>query len=233
MSTRVRNLIVAAITVATLAIAAASASAQDYCVGSPAGCTGTTVPGPLLGFALQQAQTNGTDDRFFLAPGVFATSSLDYESVERVQIIGAGPGQTTLTGNGDAPVLQLGGNQDSSISDMKIKPTDLATSGLTLVGTSAHHVSIDATNAPVAQAAAILQADSVFDHGSAAIAAPVQYAVVALSGDPSVTNSTLTAPDAIAFVTAGTAAVVRRSTLDAHWGAIAIAGHMAVTDTFI
>src|SRR3954468_19447146 len=179
MSTRVRNLIAAAITVVALALAATSASAKDYCVGSPAGCNGESVPGPLLGLALQDAQTNGTDDRIVLGAGVFATTNLDYGSNERLQIIGAGAGQTTLTGNSDAPVLKLGGNPDSSVSDMTIKATDLATHGLMLVGTSAHHVDVDATNAQSAQAGAILQQDAVFDHGSVTVGSTVQYGLIA------------------------------------------------------
>ena len=69
MLSRKRMLLAAATTCAALMVPVAAASAEDFCVGAPAGCTGTPVPPPLLNFALTQAQSNGSDDRFLLAPG--------------------------------------------------------------------------------------------------------------------------------------------------------------------
>jgi hypothetical protein len=233
MTSRARSLIAAAITCTALAIAAASASAQDFCVGAPAGCTGTPVPGPLLAIALQQAQANGTDDRFFIAPGVFASTNFTYESTERLQIIGAGAGQTTLTGNTAGSVLTLGGNPDSSMVDLTLQPVGTATGGLTLQGTQAHRVTVDAKGAASLDAGVQLQGDATFDHGSVDIGTAPRWAVIVLSGDGSVTDSTLTAPDGAGVTSAGGEATVRRSTLDAKIGAYVGRGHLTVSDTLI
>jgi hypothetical protein len=114
-----RLLLAAATACAALALPSVAA-AEDYCVGSPAGCTGTAVADPWLHVALHVAQSNGTDDRVFLAPGVFESNSFNHQSGERVQIIGAGPGKTILRGDSDQ-VLTLAGNQDSSVSGVTVE----------------------------------------------------------------------------------------------------------------
>jgi hypothetical protein len=140
-------------TVAAAAVCAALAlpavaSAKDYCVGGPAGCTGTTVAAAGLVDVLGQAATNGTDDRVFLGPGIYAADSFGHHSGDRVQIVGAGAGKTILRGSFDGSVLTLGGNPDSSVADLTLDPVGAATGGLTLQGTRAHRVTVDARSAP-------------------------------------------------------------------------------------
>jgi hypothetical protein len=226
------TLIAAAAACAALAIPSV-ASAEDFCVGDPAGCIGTPVPPPLLHFALAQAQSNGTDDRFMLAPGTYASTAFSHDSSERVQIVGAGAGKTILSGNLDEPVLTLGGNPDSSVADLTLEPVGTATGGLTLKGTQAHRVAVDAKGVPSLFAGVQLYGDAAFEHGSVDIGTAQQYAVVVLSGDGSVTDSTLTAPEGAGFAAGGGEATVRRSTLDAKFGAYAGAGHLTISDTLV
>jgi hypothetical protein len=171
MLTRRHALIAAAAACAALAIPAV-ASAEDFCVGDPAGCTGTPVPPPLLNFALTQAQSNGSDDRFLLAPGTYASTAFSHHSGERVRIIGAGAGKTILRGNLDEPVLTLGGNQDSSVADLTVEPTGTAAGGLTLKGTHANRVAVDAKGAASLFAGVELHGDATFGHGSVDTSAP-------------------------------------------------------------
>jgi PKD domain len=208
------------------------ASAEDFCVGTPAGCNGTPVPGPLLNFALTQAQTNGTDDRFFIAPGTFATTKFSYQSGERVQLIGAGAGKTILTGNVDGSVLELAGNQDSSVSDLTLQPTGSASGGLALVGASAHGVAVDATGIASLITGVQLFGDATFDNGSVDLGTIAQPAVVVYTTG-TVSDSKITAPAGAAFAAGGSEATLRRSTLDAKFGAIAAHGHLTVSDTLV
>lgn len=76
----------------------AIASAKDYCSGFP-GCTGTYVDDGEVSSALTQAESNGSDDRIFLGPGVYIFGPFGYQSSERIEIIGAGAGQTVLQGD--------------------------------------------------------------------------------------------------------------------------------------
>ena len=62
-----KRLLLAAVTTCTALVLPAVASAEDYCVGAPAGCAGTPVAAGGLKAALAAAQSNGTGDRFILA----------------------------------------------------------------------------------------------------------------------------------------------------------------------
>jgi hypothetical protein len=103
------TLLAATTACAALAVPAA-ASANDFCVGGPAGCTGTPVAANGLAAALTAAESNGTDDGFFLAPGVFAAGKFSHQSAERLQLLGAGAGKTIMRGDANDSVLTLGGN---------------------------------------------------------------------------------------------------------------------------
>jgi hypothetical protein len=100
----------------------------------PRGCTVTPVAASGLKAALDAAQANGTDDRFFLTPGIYVSDKFSHQLGARVQIIGAGV-RTTVPGDVDGSVLPLGENQDLSVSDLTLEPTGAASSGLTLQGT--------------------------------------------------------------------------------------------------
>ena len=232
MLSRKRILLAAAATCAALAVPSV-ASAEDFCVGGPAGCSGTPVAKALLKQSLTDAQSNGTDDRFFLAPGVFASDKFAYQSGERVQLIGAGAGKTIVRGKVDGSVLELGGNPDSSVSDVTVEATGAATGGLTLKETRAHRVAVDAEGAPSLIAGVLLFGDATFDAGSVDIGGLERYAVLVFSGAAAVTDSTLSAPAGAGFVSAGSEVTLRRSTLDARFGAIAASGHLTVSDTLV
>jgi hypothetical protein len=229
---RNRTLLAAATVCAALAVPSV-ASAEDFCVGNPAGCSGTSVPPALLSFALNQAQSNGTDDRFFLAPGTFASTQFSHKSVERVQIIGAGAGKTILRGSMNAPALELGGNPETSVSDLTIEATGAATGGLALHGTTARGVAVEAGGAGSLHIGLSLHGDATFDDGSVVVGAGAPYAAAVISGDGAVADSTLTAPEGIGFVTIGSDATLQRSTLNAKNGAVAYGGRLTVTDTLV
>jgi hypothetical protein len=231
MLPRKRLLLAAAIACAALAIPSV-ASAEDFCVGGPAGCTGTPVAANGLKVALTGAQSNGSADRFFLAPGIFTSDQFTYQSAERLQIIGAGAGKTILRGNVAGSVLTLGGDQDSSVSELRLEPTGAASSGLTLQGTHAGGVAVDAKGVASLVTGVQLLGDSTFDDGSVDLGAIAQPAVTVYN-DGAVTDSTLTAPAGAGVLSGGNDATVRRSTLDAKIGAAAIQGHLTVSDTLV
>jgi hypothetical protein len=232
MPLRRSALVGAAIVSAAFALPAV-ASAKDFCVGAPAGCSGTAVSAPGLKAALTQAQSNGTDDRFFLAPGTYSTDNFIHESAEAVQIIGAGAGKTILEGNANGAVLDVGGNDSSSVSGLTARPVGAATTGLGLKGARAHGVSVDAKGALSIYAAVALFGNAVFDHGSVNIGAAQGHAAMVFSGEGLVSDSTLIAPAGDGFAVAAGNGSLRRSTVSGRFGAIGAEGHLSVTDTFI
>ena len=135
---------------AAILAAPALASAQDFCVNGAPGCTGTPVAAKDLASTLKAAESNGTDDRFFLANGTYTNPALGYQSLEQVDIIGASRTGTVLVGSGSDVAVALGGNSGSSLSRLTIRPGASSTA-LTLTGTGAHNVDVkaDATNTTV------------------------------------------------------------------------------------
>ena len=117
----------------------AFASAKDYCFGPVPGCTPAAYDDSQLQLALDEAESNGTDDRFFLVPPAeFANGPFIYQSAERIEIIGAGTGQTILTAqpgqHGD--VLRVAGGAGSSVHDLTIRLPESAANGLTGLSTA-------------------------------------------------------------------------------------------------
>jgi len=233
---RMRTLLAAATALAALALPAA-ASAKDFCVGGPAACSGTPVAAADLKSALTAAQSNGTDDRFILAPGTYKADAFSHVSPERVQIVGAGAGKTILQGNIDDDwVLTLDGNPDSSVANLTIDPITAPRGALMLQnGADAHGVTIDAKSAgPQFAFGAALFGNGTFDHGRIDLAATTTTYAIALINDGTVSDSTVIAHTANgAVLSIGNQATVRRSTLNAPIGAIAGDGHLAVSDSLI
>jgi hypothetical protein len=231
-----RTLLAAATACAALIIPA-TASAKDFCVGGPAGCSGTQVATDGLKAALAAAQSNGTDDRFFLAPGTYTADQFSHQSPERVQIVGAGAGKTILRGNVDDDwMLTLGGNPASSVANVTLEPDTGPRGALMLLsGADAHGVTIDAKSAgaPFSFGAALF-GDSTFDHGRVDLATSKNTYAVAIINDGTVSDSALIAhAGAGAVLSIGDQATVRRSTLNAPVGAIADDGHLRVSDSLI
>jgi hypothetical protein len=224
-------LLAAAVTCAVLAVPAI-ASAEDFCVGAPAGCNGTPVPAGSLKAALTAAQTNGTDDRFFLAPGVFSADAFGHQSVERVQIIGAGRDKSFVRSTAlAATAFTLGGNPASTISDLTVEPTGGASTGLDLKGTRAERASVVVPAGDSINAAVMLSGGAGFAHG---VVAFDQYGWGVASADTgTITDSTVKAPNGFAIFAFGSDMTVRRSTLISQQGAVVAKGHMAISDTLI
>ena len=75
---------------------AAPASAADYCVNT--GCANTS---PTFQDALNQAAATLDADRILLGASTYAAPTIagfDYQAASKVEVIGAGAGQTTITG---------------------------------------------------------------------------------------------------------------------------------------
>ena len=231
---RLRRSVLLAVAFAFAALALpAIASAKDYCSSFP-GCTGTNIDDTEVSKALAEAESNGSDDRLFLGPGVYIYGPFSYQSSERLEIIGAGAGQTILHGGAPGAVLLLGGNQDSSVRDLTINAVGSATAGLRLAGTRAQGVDVDGSGAPSLLFGVGASDGARFENGSVDIGGtPMMPAVVVLVSSATVTDSRLVAPKGYGVLAAGTAATVRRSTLDAKFGASATAGHLTVSDSLI
>ena len=227
------TLLAAAVTTAVLVIPAV-ASANDYCVGGPAGCAGTPVAAGDLKASLAAAQSNGTDDRFFLAPGDFTADTFVHQSSERVQIIGAGAGTTTLHGSlADEFAVTLEGNPDSSVADLTIEASGSVRVGLHLAEADAHGVTVDARAAGGGLLAGVaLRGAATFDDGRVELGASDQYAVVVIDTG-TVTDSTLVAHAGNGIVAFGSTATVRRSTFSAPVGAVVAAGSLTISDSVI
>jgi hypothetical protein len=226
-------LLTAALASVALALPAL-ASAKDYCFRNPPGCSGAIYDDGELAKALAAAESNGTDDRFFLGAGPYVNGPFSYQSSERVDIIGAGADKATLESDAPGSVLMLGGNPDSSVRGVTVKPVGSSGVGLRLTGTHARGVSVDATAAPALLAGVIASDGAVFDDGSVDIGSVWMLPdVLVLDNSATVTDSRLVAPRGYGVLNTLSDATVRRSTLDAKFGASASAGHLTVSDSLI
>jgi hypothetical protein len=231
MLSRKRLLLAAATACAALAIPPV-ASAEDFCVGAPAGCTGTPVAANGLKAALTGAQSNGSDDRFFLAAGVFSADGFSHKSPERVEISGTSAGNTTLRSTlADDAVLWLEGNPASSVSSLTVEATGGMTAGLMLQGAHAQRVTVGVNGAGFSGYGAALLGGASFDDGRVDLGSSNGFAVAVLNG--AVTGSTLNATNGVGVGAFGGAATVRRSTLSAGLGAVADGSRLAITDSVI
>jgi hypothetical protein len=226
-------LLTAALASVALALPAL-ASAKDYCFRNPPGCSGAIYDDGELANALAAAESNGTDDRFFLGAGPYVNGPFSYQSSERVDIIGAGADKATLESDAPGSVLMLGGNPDSSVRGVTVKPVGSSSVGLRLTGTHARGVGVDAAAAPALLAGVIASDGAVFDDGSVDIGSVWMLPdVLVLDNSATVTDSRLVAPRGYGVLSTLSDATVRRSTLDAKFGASASAGHLTVSDSLI
>jgi hypothetical protein len=138
--TRCRIVTVAASALAVGAALPGVASATDYCVGA-GGCDAANTY-PTFEQAIAKAESQADSDRITLGAGQYKAQAITGFSYDRpdgpVEIIGAGRGQTVLTGlpGGSGNVLFLNGGDGTSIHDLTIRiPVNVATAdyrGLTL-----------------------------------------------------------------------------------------------------
>src|SRR5262249_6713782 len=137
-----------------------------------------------------------------------------------------------LRGNLDGPVLELGGDQDTSVSGVTIEPMGAATSALRLLGTSARGVDVKPGSAQSLTAGVEFFGDSSFDAGEVHVDT-VGYALLAYSGAGTVTGSTLSAPNGAGLASGASELTVSRSTLDGQYGALAQDGHVTLSDAVV
>jgi hypothetical protein len=217
---------------AAVLILPGTASAKDVCVGNPAGCSGTAVPASALESTLKAAETDGADDRIFLGAGTFDVKPLSYGSLEKLELIGAGAGQTRLRSSGQAPVLTLGGNAGSTVSRLTIEPAGQATSGLNLIGTRAEDVDVSVSAMPNLTAGVQLIGGASFARGSVKGTAGSTSALLVRSGAPTISDSTVVATG-LGIVSGGSDTTVRGVHVQAQLGALAQLGHLTITDSLI
>jgi hypothetical protein len=209
----------------------ALASAEDFCVSEPAGCSGTPVAPNGLAKALTAAQSNGSDDRFFLAPGIYDNGPLSYNSPEKLELIGAGIELSTLRSSAPGPLFTLGGNPASTISNLDLVAAGNGTRGLALVGTRAEGAAVEVAAGISTDVALTLSGGASFSRGSVKL---TQAAIgVALADGSTLTDSSIQAPNGAAIFAAGSDMTVRRSTMRAKFGAVVGGGHLAMSDTLI
>jgi hypothetical protein len=133
-----------------LLAAPAAASADDYCVGSPPGCSGT--PKPDLQTALDAAKaTTGTADRVLVGPGTYTRpDGFDYQDgnvANTVDIQGVGSPQPVITLTATASqkhalTLQQAGSSVSNLT-FDVPNTAFSLFGLFIgAGTTAHDVTV-------------------------------------------------------------------------------------------
>jgi hypothetical protein len=222
--------VVAGLAACTVLAVASPAFATDFCVNPPAGCAGTPVTAAGLSAALTGAQANGTDDRFFLAPGTYAAPAFVHQSAERLQLVGAGAGRTILVGGGPGgSVLTLGGNAQSAVSGLTLRATGTS-GGLTLDGGQAADVAVEVTGGGGGVA---LAGNAGFVRGTIDVPGAGQSGVVVFAGSPIVSDSTVRVPQGRAVAAADGAVTVRRSTLAAQTGAVATGGRLAISDSLV
>jgi hypothetical protein len=229
-----RSMLLAATVACVLLALPAIASAKDYCFGDVPGCTPSTYDDSELAMALAEAESNGSDDRVFLAPPAeFTKGPFSYQSAERLEIIGAGANVTTLESGAAGAVLALGGNSDSSVRNLTINAVGNATAALQLTGTRAQGVAVDGNSAGSLLFGVAASGGASFDDGSVNIGSSPMTAVLMSGSSATVTDSRLIAPKGSGVLCTGTEATVRRSTLDAKTGATGAAGHLTVSDTLV
>ena len=130
-------------------------------------------------------------------------------------------------------MLELGGNPDSSVAGLTLEPTGAATSGLRLIGTRAHDLAVHANGASSLVGGVELFGETALDDASVDVGPLAGHAITVYSGTATVTDSTVTAPEGAGLGTGASETTVRRSTLNANIGAIALARHLTISDSVI
>lgn len=229
-----RNTLPAALVTCAAALTVPSlASAADFCVDSPAGCNGTPVTKAGFSAALTAAQSNGSDDRFFLAPGTYTNAPLAYQSLEKVELIGTDRASTVLESTVAGTVLTLGGNQDSEVSNVTVVPAGKAQVGLNLASTKADRVDVKAD--PAAQDVTLgltLSGGADFSNGTVSHDLSQWGAELHGSGG-TIEDSVIDVPEGIGVVGGASDGKVLRSTVKAPFGVVVGTGHLQLADTVV
>jgi hypothetical protein len=211
-----------------------TAAANDFCVATPANCSGVPLTAAQFKASLSIAQTNGTADRYVLGAGAFPGGPFVYASAEPVEIVGSGASATVLTGGGGASVLALGGNAASSVSDLGIAIDASMTSGLRLTGTTGRRIAVTQQAGTSIGAAAMLQDGGTLAGSTVTTATDQGIGVGVLGGEATLVDSIVTTTLAPAVAAANSAHLtVARDTLRGAIGVYALGASIAVTDTLI
>jgi hypothetical protein len=127
-----------------------SAAATDYCVQPNTTCGGTQVG--TLEDALSAAATATDADRIFLGDHTYeapTTGGYSYQAPGSLELIGAGAGQTVLTGpTGGTSVLYVKGSPVNSLRDLTVRLPASVPSGSMGLETSGTATRIAVTEAP-------------------------------------------------------------------------------------
>jgi hypothetical protein len=183
------------------------AAATDWCVDTACGGTPiSTFEGALLG-----AAQSPDSDRIFLGAKTYTAADAGgfaYYGAGRVEIIGAGQGQTILTGPSPMSALLRLGGTGSGVRDLSLKLGQMASgnAGVALYGAIATRIAV--TESPsqtnvhsgVALSGPAVLADSSVSFGSVPDATGVDF----LTSGGTVRNSTVSADWAVKSEGAGT-----------------------------
>jgi hypothetical protein len=231
--------VVAILGFAVLAAWAPAAQAADFCVAPNTTCGGSHVA--TFEAALGAADDDFGADRVFLGTATYtaptATGFFYDAQSSPVEIIGAGMGQTVLTGQigGQSDVLFVQAGPGSSIHDLTIRLPQNAASGLSGLNTASLVQRIEVLEA--ASQANVRHGVELFGGGA------LEDAIVTLGTATSSTAVLLASPDAAlrdstvearSAVTASRGGRIERSVLRGAGTALGVAGNATtVTDSLL
>ena len=177
-------------------IAPAAASAEDLCVGAPAGCAGQAFPAEELAAALFAAEHNGTADRVLLGALDEEIPPIAYASAEPLELVGAGAGSTTLRFRQAGTALDLG-TPAARIRGLTLDLSGAAEVGLALNGATGEDLTISSAEAPSLQAPVTLERGGTLADSRVTRTA-AQTGVLVAGGRATVVDTEIENPEAFA-----------------------------------
>jgi PKD domain len=221
-----------------LSLLAAPALATDYCVAPNTTCGGTNVA--TFEAALDQADDATNADRIFLGAATYtaptATGYFYNDASAPVEIIGAGIGQSTVTGQtgGNTGVLRVIAADGSSVHDLTVRMPQFVAANTAGLQTSADATRVEVVEAPSQSFArtGVRLIDSTLENSTVKIGKIQNITGVSMTnGGEVVRNVTVDARQAISASFGGT---VEHSFLYGGSGGLFLStGTLTVTDTLM
>ena len=211
-------------------IVPAAASAKDFCVAAPAGCSGTSAPASGLAEVLAAAESNGTADRVFLGKMDLIGAPLTYHSAEPVEIVGSGSDKTFIRSAEADGALTLHGKA-ASIRGVNVQSADQGEFALRLIGAHAEDVAVEVDIDPALAGAVVLQDGASIAQSRVRLAG--NAGIVNLGGRVSITDVEIDNPELYGVLNAGNETTIRRSRIHAAGGVVGARGHVLVADSLL
>ena len=208
----------------------AAASAKDFCVAAPAGCSGTSAPASGLAEVLAAAESNGTADRVFLGKMDLIGAPLTYHSAEPVEIVGSGSDKTFIRSAEADGALTLHGRA-ASIRGVNVQSADQGQFALRLIGAHAEDVAVEVDIDPSLAGAVVVQDGASIARSRVRLAG--NAGIVNLGGRVSITDVEIDNPELYGVLNAGNETTIRRSRIHAAGGVVGARGHVLVADSLL